>query len=87
MCNGKRIAFSERWSIVSAGNLNNKGFVYSVRLKVFCETFAQQRSMHAHNVVRGRVVMLRSPKDLMSKLELMNVVQGFVQHPVTEVKE
>jgi hypothetical protein len=43
--------------------------------------------MHAHDVVGGRVVVLRPPKDLMSKFELMNVVYGLVQHPVTQVKE
>jgi hypothetical protein len=43
--------------------------------------------MNAHDVVSRRIVKLRPPKDFMAQLEPMNVVDGFVQHFVTEVKE
>ena len=43
--------------------------------------------MHAHDVVRGGIVMFGSSEDFVPKLELMDVVYGFVQYPVTEIKE
>ena len=85
--NGKRIALFERWSIISAGNLDEERFVDSFRLKVFRETFAEQRSMNAHDVVGGGVVMLGPSEDFISKLKFMDIVHGFVQHSVTEVEE
>jgi hypothetical protein len=54
---------------------------------VLCETFAEQRSVDTYDVVSGGVIMFRSSEDLMSELELVDIVNCLIQYSVAQVEE
>ena len=74
-------------SIVSARNLNDQWFIDSFGLKMFRKTLSQQRGMHSNDIVADGVVVRGPSEDFVPQLELVDIVNGFIQHPVTQVEE
>ena len=81
------VTLPEYRSIVSARNLDDQRLIDSFGLKVFRKTLSQQRGMNSHDIVAGCVVVLGPSEDSVSQFKFVDIVNGFIQHPATQVEE